>query len=173
MSRRQIIILSAAFAAGVVIAAAAAYAAGVAAGRASAGNAPNRSLVAHPAAARVAQEPFYPQMPQVAPPAQPQPQVPAPGAPPQMREFVPLPGPGDQQPGLRPGQQQGDCEPIILFYYNGRLYQLRPGPGPQNGPGQPTAPPEFYQLHPYQGPPIPGLPAPPRGPGFAPVNPRS
>ena len=104
--------------------------------------------------------------------------VPAPQpmqAPPTLREFVPLPQPGDQTPGQRPGQQQGDCEPVILFYHNGQLYQLRPGPGQQDGRGRPGTPPEFYQLNPYQGPPIPGLPFPrqERGPGFTPVNPRS
>lgn len=178
MSRQRTIILSAALAGVIVAVAFAAYMVGVAAGRSSLSAAPNRTLVARPAGTRIAQEPFIPPAPQVAPPAQVPPQQgpapqPAPGGPPQIREFVPLPGAGDQQPGLRPGQPQGDCEPIILFYYNGKLYQLRPGPGPQNGPGRPTAPPEFYQLNPYQGPPIPGLPIPPQGPGFAPVNPRS
>jgi hypothetical protein len=92
-----------------------------------------------------------------------------------MREFIPIPGPGDQQPGQRPGQQQGECEPIILFYHNGQLFQLRPGQGPENGPGRPGTPPEFFHMNPYQGPAIPGLPAPrpDRGPGFSPVNPRS
>jgi len=110
----------------------------------------------------------YAQMPPFLP-------APVPGQPPTMQELVPLPLPGDQTPGQRPQNQQGDCEPIILFYHNGQLYQLRPGPGPQTGPGRPTAPPEFYQLNPYQGPPIPGLPSPPqdRGPGFTPINPRS
>ncbi|MBI3997983.1 MAG: hypothetical protein HY355_03040 [Armatimonadetes bacterium] len=108
------------------------------------------------------------QAPQFPPPS-------VPGQPPTMREFVPLPIPGDQQPFQLPGNQQGECEPIILFYHNGQLYQLRPGPGPQIGPGRPGVPPEFYRLEPYQGPAIPGLPfpAPDRGPGFTPVNPRS
>jgi hypothetical protein len=94
---------------------------------------------------------------------------------PPLREFIPLPGQGDQTPGQGPQQQQGDCQPIILFYHNGQLFQLRPGPGPQNGPGRPGTPPEFFYLNPYQGPSIPGFPAPPqdRGPGFSPVNPRS
>ena len=94
-----------------------------------------------------------------------------PGAPP-LQEFIPLPGPGQQQPGQAPQPGQGDCP--ILFYYNGRLYQL--GPGPQTGPGRPGSPPEFFQLNPYQGPPIPGLPQPfqgPPGPNFVPVPPRS
>lgn len=101
-----------------------------------------------------------------------------PGAPP-LQEFIPLPGPGQQQPGQAPQPQpgQGDCP--ILFYFNGRLYQL--GPGPQDGPGRPGSPPEFFYLNPYQGPPIPGLPQPfqrppgPGGPGpnFVPVPPRS
>jgi hypothetical protein len=99
--------------------------------------------------------------------------APIPGQPPTMQELVPIPVPGDQMPG-RGQQDSGECEPIILFYHNGQLYQLRPGPGPQTGPGRPTAPPEFYQLNPYQGPPIPGLPIPQdRGPGFSPVVPRS
>jgi hypothetical protein len=94
---------------------------------------------------------------------------------PPLREFIPIPGPGDQQPGQRPGQQSGECEPIILFYHNGQLYQLRPGQGPENGPGRPGSPPEFFYMNPYQGPGIPGLPVPQpdRGPGFSPVNPRS
>jgi hypothetical protein len=167
-----------------------AYAAGVAAGRrmpaASAGVVPT----AQPAQS---QDPFMPPEqflgPQQAPgpmPNQPFPNTPgpapfqappqqAPGQPPTLREFIPIPGPGDQQPGQRPGQQQGDCEPIILFYHNGQLFQLRPGQGPQNGPGRPGTPPEFFHMNPYQGPAIPGLPAPrqDRGPGFSPVNPRS
>lgn len=96
-----------------------------------------------------------------------------PGTPP-LQEFIPLPGPGQQQPGQAPQPQPGEGDCPILFYYNGRLYQL--GPGPQNGPGQPSSPPEFFQLNPYQGPPIPGLPQPfqgPPGPNFVPVPPRS
>ncbi len=170
MSRRQAIILTTVVVAAIGIVAAVAYSAGVAAGR-QAAVAATASPAAQPVA-RIAQEPFFAPGPQVPPPQAPVPQAPTPGTPP-LREFVPLPGPGDLQPGQQPGDQQGDCEPIILFYHNGQLYQLRPGPGPQNGPGRPTAPPEFYQLNPYQGPPIPGLPAPPQGPGFAPVNPRS
>jgi hypothetical protein len=97
------------------------------------------------------------------------------GQPPHLREFIPLPAPGQQVPGQLPGTQQGDCEPIILFYHNGQLYQLRPGPGPQNGPGRPSSPPEYFRLDPYQGPAIPGLPVPQpdRGPEFSPPNPRS
>jgi hypothetical protein len=108
--------------------------------------------------------------PPVAQPAQAQ----SPIVPP-LREFIPIPGPGDQQPGQRPGQQSGECEPIILFYHNGQLFQLRPGQGPESGPGRPGSPPEFFYMNPYQGPAIPGLPVPQpdRGPGFAPVNPRS
>ncbi|MDR7420359.1 MAG: hypothetical protein QN178_15770 [Armatimonadota bacterium] len=101
----------------------------------------------------------------------------APGQPPTLREFIPIPGPGDQTPGQRPGNESGECEPIILFYHNGQLYQLRPGQGPQDGQGRPGAPPEFFHMNPYQGPAIPGLPMPAprpdRGPGFSPVNPRS
>lgn len=94
-------------------------------------------------------------------------------APPTLREFIPLPAPGDQNPGQRPQPQQGECEPIVLFYHDGQLYQLLPGPQDQQGP--PGAPPEFYRLQPYLGPPVPGLPIPrqDRTPGFVPVNPRS
>jgi hypothetical protein len=110
--------------------------------------------------------PFRAPQPFQAPPGQ---------TPPTLREFIPIPGPGDQNPGQRPQQEQGDCEPIILFYHNGQLYQLRPGEGPRDGQGRPGAPPEFYYLNPYQGPPIPGLPVPrpDQEPGFTPVNPRS
>ncbi len=150
-----------------------AYAAGARAGReAAAAPASPRPLV------RPAQtlEPFVPGQP--APFPQQAPALPgAPGPAPHLREFVPLPmpGPGQQLPGQLPGAQQGDCEPIILFYHDGQLYQLRPGPGPQTGPGRPTSPPEYFRLDPYQGPAIPGLPIPQpdRGPGFSPVNPRS
>ncbi len=65
---------------------------------------------------------------------------------PEMREFIPLPGPG----GERAQSQQGECEPTILFYHEGQLYQLRPGP--QDERGLPGAPPEFYRMSPYQGP---------------------
>ncbi|MDI6772923.1 MAG: hypothetical protein QME77_10110 [bacterium] len=75
-------------------------------------------------------------------------QAPQPGGPStEMREFIPLPSPENQ----RPQPQQGECEPVILFYHEGRLYQLRPGP--KDGQGRPGAPPEFYQMNPYQGPP--------------------
>jgi hypothetical protein len=179
-----------------IVVGAAAYAAGISAGRAQEAGALPQRVVAQ---AALTQDPFQPppgfekqlQVPQQfqIPPAQgPMPfpgqqpfQMPnqsGPGSAPPLREFIPLPGPGDQQPGQRPGQQQGDCQPIILFYHNGQLYQLQPGPGQENGPGRPGTPPEFFPLNPYQGPAIPGLPLPPergpgRGPGFAPVNPRS
>jgi hypothetical protein len=150
-----------------------AYTAGVRAGRtAAAAPAGARPLI------RPAQtlDPLPPGQP--APWPQQRPALPgAPGPAPHLREFVPLPvpGPGQQLPGQLPGAQQGDCEPIILFYHNGQLYQLRPGPGPQTGPGRPTSPPEYFRLDPYQGPAIPGLPVPQpdRDPRFAPVNPRS
>ncbi len=87
-------------------------------------------------------------------------------SPPPLQEFIPLPMPGqgrDDQPGR--GNQQGqDCEPVILFYYQGRLYQLRPGQGPQGQRGVPGSPPEYFPLTPYQGPAIPGLPGIPFGP---------
>lgn len=92
-------------------------------------------------------------------------------------EIIPLPGPDRQGPGQQPMPGQGqECEPIILFYYQGRLYQLMPGPN--NQPGLPGSPPEYFPLTPYQGPQIPGLPfgpgpSPmPQGPGFQPVQPR-
>lgn len=65
----------------------------------------------------------------------------------EMREFIPLPSPDSR----RPQPQQGECEPVILFYHEGRLYQLKPGP--KDGRGSPGAPPEFYEMKPYQAPP--------------------
>lgn len=94
-------------------------------------------------------------------------------SPPPMQEMIPL------APG--PDQGQGEeCEPVILFYYQGRLYRLMPGPQ-QDQQGRPGSPPEYFPIQPYQGPQIPGLPfqlppggAPraPQGPGFQPVQPR-
>jgi len=90
-------------------------------------------------------------------------------------EIIPFPGPDRQGPGQGLGQGQ-DCQPIILFYYQGRLYQLMPGP--DNLPGMPGSPPEYFPLRPYQGPQIPGLPFGPapqpfqQPPGFQPVQPR-
>lgn len=78
------------------------------------------------------------------------------------KEFVPLPNPGtqrDQQP--LPGTGGQDCDKI-LYFYQGRLYQLRPGPTPRNGGN-----PEFYFMDPYQGPQIPGFPS-PQAPGLTP-----
>jgi len=95
--------------------------------------------------------------------------------PPPIQEMIPLtPGP-DQGQG-----QSEECEPVILFYYQGRLYRLMPGPQ-QDQQGRPGSPPEYFPIQPYQGPQIPGLPfqlppggAPraPQGPGFQPVQPR-
>jgi hypothetical protein len=86
------------------------------------------------------------------------------------REFVPVPvpnngnsvGPGLPSPGVggnTPGSQQPsaggggqDCNGKVLFFYQGRLYQLSPGPT-QNGGN-----PEFFYMQPYQGPQIPGFP---------------
>jgi hypothetical protein len=89
-------------------------------------------------------------------------------------EVIPLPGPQGSGPGQHPAPGQGECDPVILFYYQGRLYQLMPGPDAQ--PGVPGSPPEYFPLRPYQGPRIPGLPfAPspaPQAPGFQPVQPR-
>jgi len=90
---------------------------------------------------------------------------PAQGAPLNPREFVPVP-PMDQ-PGNNPGQApfpgmggQQQCDKV-LFFYQGRLYQLRPGPQPKNGGN-----PEFFFMQPYDGPQIPGFPQP--GPGNGP-----
>jgi len=86
------------------------------------------------------------------------------------REFVPVvpphngdsTGPGQPSPGAggnnpaqappSPGAGGGDqnCNQI-LFFYQGRLYQLRP---PQDGN------PEFFMMQPYSGPQIPGFPGP-------------
>ena len=92
---------------------------------------------------------------------------------PTMPEFIPLPGPDQRGLGQQPGQE---CDPVILFYHEGRLYQLMPGP--DNRPGMPGSPPEYFPLRPYQGPQIPGLPfgpspqQSPQSPGFQPVQPR-
>lgn len=89
-----------------------------------------------------------------------------------FQEVIPLPGPDNQQ-----GQGQGECQPMILFYFQGQLFQLMPGP--QDQQGQPGSPPEFFPLQPYRGPAIPGLPFGPQSPqritpppGFQPVQPR-
>ncbi len=96
----------------------------------------------------------------------------APQVPQTLQELIPLPGPN--QPEQGPGQSQ-NCKPIVLFYYQGKLYQLQLGPEGQQG--VPSSPPEYFPLTPYQGPQIPGLPFTPPGgspdsPGFKPVNPR-
>lgn len=92
---------------------------------------------------------------------------------PMQPEMIPFPGPDRQGPSQGQGQ---DCQPIILFYYQGRLYQLMPGP--DNLPGMPSSPPEYFPLRPYQGPQIPGFPFGPSPqpfqqlPGFQPIQPR-
>lgn len=96
-------------------------------------------------------------------------------SPPPLQEFIPIPMPGqgpDDQQG-RGQNDQGQCQPTILFYYQGRLYQLQPQPGPgqQGQRGQPGSPPEYFPLTPYQGPAIPGLPGIPFGPLPGPGNP--
>lgn len=90
---------------------------------------------------------------------------PAQGAPINPREFVPIPP--LNQPGNNPSQapfpgkgSQQQCD-RILFFYQGRLYQLRPGPMPRNGGN-----PEFFYMQPYDGPQVPGFPQ--MGPGTAP-----
>jgi hypothetical protein len=73
------------------------------------------------------------------------------------KEFIPFPnnengqGPGPQN--TVPGFGDQNCD-RILYYYQGRLYELRPGPTPNGGN------PEFFFMQPYQGPAIPGFPAP-------------
>jgi hypothetical protein len=78
------------------------------------------------------------------------------------KEFIPLPQTGTQdQP--TPGAGGQDCD-RIFYFYQGRLYQLRPGPTPRNGGN-----PEFYFMEPYQGPQIPGFPS-PQAPGLTPPD---
>lgn len=85
------------------------------------------------------------------------------------REFIPLPNQQngqDQGPGqLSPGAGAQNCDKI-LYFYQGKLYQLRPGPMPK-GDGNP----EFYYMQPYEGPQIPGFPMPgPMTPGVPDLN---
>ncbi len=87
---------------------------------------------------------------------------PAQGMPINPHEFVPVP----DQPGNNPAQapfpgtgSQQNCD-RVLFYYQGRLYQLRPGPMPRGGGN-----PEFFTMQPYEGPQIPGFPQMPPGSG--------
>ncbi|MDR5693809.1 MAG: hypothetical protein QN198_00125 [Armatimonadota bacterium] len=88
-----------------------------------------------------------------------------------LQEFIPLPFPGRQPQGQAPGQSQQDCVPTILFYHQGRLYQLQPGPEGQ--PGVPGSPPEFFYLRPF-GQQAPGFPTPRQAPApnFRPLVPR-
>ncbi|HKV44202.1 MAG TPA: hypothetical protein VJT32_05935 [bacterium] len=83
---------------------------------------------------------------------------PAQGSPFTPKEFVPLLPPNngqDQGPGLpSPGASGQDCNKI-LYFFQGKLYQLRPGPMPRGGGN-----PEFYYMQPYGGPQIPGFPSP-------------
>ena len=84
------------------------------------------------------------------------------------REFIPMnPQNGqDQGPGqLSPGAGGQNCD-RILYFYQGKLYQLRPGPMPKGGGN-----PEFYYMQPYEGPQIPGFPTPgPMTPGVPDLN---
>ncbi len=84
------------------------------------------------------------------------------------REFVPLPPQRgqDQGPGMpSPGAGGQNCDKI-LYFFQGKLYQLRPGPMPRNGGN-----PEFYYMQPYEGPQIPGFPTPgPTVPGLPDPN---
>ena len=84
------------------------------------------------------------------------------------REFVPMPPQSgqDQGPGMpSPGAGGQNCDKI-LYFFQGKLYQLRPGPMPKNGGN-----PEFYYMQPYEGPQIPGFPSPgPQIPGMPDPN---
>ena len=87
------------------------------------------------------------------------------GMPLNPREFIPVPNPQNGQgqvPGMpSPGAGGQDCDKI-LYFYQGKLYQLRPGPMPKGGGN-----PEFYYMQPYEGPQIPGFPTPgPMVPGM-------
>ncbi len=78
---------------------------------------------------------------------------------PSPKEFIPIPrndnGQGPGEPPTVPGTgSPQDCD-RILYFYQGRLYQLRPGPMPRNGGN-----PEFFYMQPYEGPQIPGFPGP-------------
>jgi hypothetical protein len=95
------------------------------------------------------------------------PASPTQGLPFDPKEFVPVPspqqGPGPGMPS--PGAGGQDCDKI-LYFFQGKLYQLRPGPMPKGGGN-----PEFYFMQPYQGPQIPGFPTPgPMTPGMPDPN---
>lgn len=79
------------------------------------------------------------------------------------KEFVPVPPQQrgqDQGPGApSPGAGGQNCDKI-LYFFQGKLYQLHPGPMPRNGGN-----PEFYYMQPYEGPQIPGFPMPGPTPG--------
>ncbi|MCS7171935.1 MAG: hypothetical protein N0A24_00725 [Armatimonadetes bacterium] len=83
---------------------------------------------------------------------------------PMLQELVPIPGPGRQLPGQQPqpGQGSQECETKVYLFYNGRFYEMRPGPGWDRN-GLPSGPQEFYPLQPAPGPgpltprpPVPG-----------------
>ncbi len=84
------------------------------------------------------------------------------------KEFIPVPPQRGQDPGPgvpSPGTGGQNCDKI-LYFYQGKLYQLRPGPMPRNGGN-----PEFYFMQPYEGPQIPGFPTPgPMVPGMPDPN---
>jgi len=75
------------------------------------------------------------------------------------KEFIPLPnngnGPGPGPQPLVPGTDGAQNCDKILYFYQGKLFQLRPGPMPRNGGN-----PEFFFMQPYEGPQIPGFPGP-------------
>jgi hypothetical protein len=90
-----------------------------------------------------------------------------------LQELIPLPGPGQQFPGSQPQPGQGEeCEARVYLFFNGRFYEMRPGPGP--GPdGRPGTPQELIPLQPVPGPgqPSPGLPGPRSNPFLPPLPP--
>jgi hypothetical protein len=68
---------------------------------------------------------------------------------PMIQELVPLPGPGREFPGQQPQPDQGsqECEAKVYLFYNGRFYEMQPGPGSDRN-GFPSGPQEFYPLQP-------------------------
>lgn len=88
-----------------------------------------------------------------------------------LQELIPLPGPGQQFPGARPQPGQGEeCEARVYLFYNGRFYEMRPGPGMIGPDGRPSGPQELIPLQPAPTVPGPSWPA-PRGNPFAPPLP--
>lgn len=81
-----------------------------------------------------------------------------------LQELIPLPAPGQQFPGSKPQPGDDQCEARVYLFFNGRFYQMQPGPH-----GTPGAPQELIPLQPVPG---PGRPAPGAGSNpFLPVLP--